>query len=114
MPESTERPFWQSAAFWITIAFLPMLYMVVYRVLWATAPDGTQLFSTDMQSVVITSIIVGLLGTITGYFMGSSSSNKTKDDTINTLSAKAPAISVPVPVPEKKSDDEPLPEIILK
>ena len=60
-------PWWRflvNAAFWIALALLPLLYMVVYRVLWGS-------FSEQLQTVVVTAIVSGLLGSITGFFFGS-------------------------------------------
>lgn len=83
-----EKPFWYSPTPWITLALIPLIYMVTYRVLWGQTAEGEILFSPEMQSVVITAIMAGCLGAITGFFMGTSFANKQKDDAIQNLSSK--------------------------
>lgn len=78
-----EHGFWWSPVFWISVLLLPLVYLVVYRVLWADPP-----FSDEMRVMVVTAIATGLLGSITGYFMGSAMGSQRKDDTINALTKR--------------------------
>lgn len=75
-----EHGFWMSPAFWITVALMPLLYMTVWRVLWADPP-----FSDEMRVMVVTAIATGLLGSITGFFLGSAMGSQKKDETIAQL-----------------------------
>lgn len=66
-------PWWRflvNAAFWIAIIMIPIIYLVVIRVLFGVKPDGTALFSEQLQTVVVTAIVSGLLGSVTGFFFG--------------------------------------------
>lgn len=63
-------------AVWITAALLPLVYFTVIRVL---AYDG---FSDEMKVMVVTAVISGILGAITGYWLGTSASSKAKDDAL--------------------------------
>lgn len=65
-------PWWRflaNAAFYIALVTIPLIYMVVYRVLW----DGGS--SEQLKTVVVTAILSGLLGSVTGFFFGSAYSN---------------------------------------
>ena len=59
-------------AMWITAALLPLVYIVVWRVL-------TGQFSPEVQSMVIGSVVSGVLSAITGFWLGSSASSQRKD-----------------------------------
>ena len=70
-----ERPFWIGAAFWVTMALLPMVYLALYAVLFR---EG---FSDDIKAMVIGAIFGGVLtGAITAYWFGTSSGSQRKDD----------------------------------
>ena len=71
-----EKPFWYSPAFWVSVALLPLVYLTVYRVLFA---DG---FSDEMRTMVVTAVMAGLLGSLTGYWLGSALGSAKKDETI--------------------------------
>ena len=58
-----NEPFWKAGAFWISMVMIPLIYMVTYKVLWGQ-------FSEQLQTVVVTAILSGLLGAITGFFFG--------------------------------------------
>ena len=53
----------------ISVALLPLVYWVCWRVL--TGP-----FSPEVQSVVIGAVVGTVLGAITGFWLGSSASNQ--------------------------------------
>lgn len=73
-----EKPFWFSPAFAITCLLVPLVYLVVSAVVFGL---GGQ-WSDEMRSVVVTAIVTGLLGSISGYYLGSSLGSKSKDATI--------------------------------
>jgi|GEM_PF-2137010 len=56
-----------------TAALLPLVYGVVWRVL-------TGQFSAEVQSMVIGAVVSGALGSITGYWLGTSASSARKDE----------------------------------
>jgi hypothetical protein len=68
-----EKGFWHSPAFWITLALLPLVYGVTYMVL-----SGD--FSQETKAMVVAAIITGVLGAVTGFWLGTSfgSSRKTE------------------------------------
>lgn len=57
---------WLSPALWISIALLPLVYMVVGAVLFGS--DWTN----DIRAMVVSSIISLVLGSVTGFFLGTS------------------------------------------
>ena len=59
---------------------MPLVYLVVWRVL--TGP-----FSAEVQSMVIGAVVSGGLGSITGFWLGSSASSQRKTEQAET---KAP------------------------
>lgn len=67
----TRPAVWYAAA--ITVALLPLVYLVVWRVL--TGP-----FSAEVQSMVIGAVASGVLSNITGFWLGSSASSQRKTD----------------------------------
>lgn len=68
-------PFWKQPAIWVTAALLPMVYLVLYAVIWVDK------FATqDMKALVVGSIISGLLAGITGFWLGTSFSSQRKDE----------------------------------
>ena len=81
-----SQPFWKQPAFYITLLLVPLVYLVVLIVLW----PGSN-FSTDIKTMVVTAVVSGVLGAITGFWLASSWSSTRKDDTIaNTLKEKQP------------------------
>jgi muramidase (phage lysozyme) len=68
------KGFWHQPAFWMSLFLMPLVYGVAYRVLW------TDVFSTEVQSMVIAAIISGVLGSITGYWLGTSFSSQKKTE----------------------------------
>lgn len=69
--------FWKQPAFWITLLLLPLIYIVVFSVLGLV---GSIVFSTEIQIMVVSSIISGLLGAITGFWLGTSWSSARKTE----------------------------------
>lgn len=64
----------------IVAGFLtPLLYIVVIAVTF----DLGGAWSDEMRSVVVTAIVTGLLGSITGFFLGSSYGSSRKTDMLN-------------------------------
>ena len=63
--DPTAPPFWRQGAFVVAVILTPLIYMTVFRVLWG---DG---YSEQLRTVVVTAILSGLLGALTGYFFGS-------------------------------------------
>jgi hypothetical protein len=61
-------------ALWITFALLPLVYMTVGAVLFR---EG---WSQDVKAMVVASIVSGVVGAITGYWLGTSFSSARKDE----------------------------------
>lgn len=57
----------------VTAAILPLVYLVTWCVL--TGP-----FSPEVQSMVIGSVVGSGLGSVTGFWLGSSASSQRKDE----------------------------------
>ena len=67
---STEQvPYWKNPAFVIAAFLSPLIYMVSVEILFN--PSG-QTWSDDIKMMFVTAIVSGLLGSITGFFLGSS------------------------------------------
>lgn len=77
--QNAERPFFYSPAFWIFLTLCPLLYMVVGSVVLGWSD---QEWSDEMKSVVVTAIVTGLLGAITGYYFGSSYGSQKKTEAL--------------------------------
>lgn len=71
--------FWRNPAVLVTAALAPLLYIVVVRVMLYPAE-----WSETLRAVVVTAIVSGLLGSITGFFLGSSLGSQRKDAVIAT------------------------------
>lgn len=69
--------FWKQPAIWVTAALLPMAYIVVLTVMGLI---GNQKFTPEIQSMVIASVISGVLGGITGFWLGTSFSSSKKTE----------------------------------
>lgn len=68
-----QTPPWKNPAVWITFLFVPLIYGAAWAVLYR---DGA---SDDLKTMVVTAIFAGLLGSITGFFLGSSLGSQRKD-----------------------------------
>lgn len=74
-----ERGPWMNPAIWIAAALLPLVYIVVCVVMFNL---GSGDWGNEIKVMVITAVVSGVLGAITGYFLGSSMSSRTKDELI--------------------------------
>jgi muramidase (phage lysozyme) len=69
----SESPkFWLQPAFAIAVAVLPLVYFTVYIVL-------TGAFSDETKVMVVTAVVTGALGSVLGFFLGSSHGSQNKD-----------------------------------
>lgn len=68
----------RNMALWVTGALLPLVYLVVATVLFK---DG---FSDDVRAMTVAAVISGVLGAITGYWLGTSFSSAKKDERAST------------------------------
>lgn len=82
-PPKQDDPFWKHPAFWITLAILPLVYMVAGIVL---LKDG---YSNDLRTVVVTAIVSGAFGSITGFWLASSW-NQNKQAAATAAAGKSP------------------------
>ncbi len=64
-----QIPFWKNGAFVLSVVLVPLIYMVAVEILFN--PSG-QTWSDDIKMMFVTAIVSGLLGSITGFFLGSS------------------------------------------
>lgn len=65
---------WLSPALWISIALLPLVYMVVGAVLFGSG------WTNDIRAMVVSSIISLVLGSVTGFFLGTSYGSQNRAD----------------------------------
>lgn len=72
-----QVPWWKNPAIIIALAILPLVYMVAVAVLFGV---GGQPFSDDIKTLLVTAIVTGALGSITGFFLGSSLGSQSKDN----------------------------------
>lgn len=63
----------KTPAFAVTMALLPLVYMTVYYVL-------TGDFASEVKSMVIAAVVSGILGSVAGFWLGSSFSSQRKDE----------------------------------
>ncbi len=71
--QASGKP-WQSPAMWISLALLPLVYLVVSAVLFG---EG---WTNDIRAMVVSSIISLVLGSVTGFFLGTSYGSQRKTD----------------------------------
>jgi muramidase (phage lysozyme) len=71
-----QIPFYKNPGFIMACLLSPLIYMVVYKTMW----DPT--FSEQLKTVVVTAVLSGLLGALTGFYFGSSLSSAKKDDAL--------------------------------
>lgn len=69
-------PAWRQPAFLVTLLLLPLVYLVTWQVL--TGPVDA--FSSEVKSMVVAAIISGVLGALTGYWLGTSFSSQRKTE----------------------------------
>ena len=71
--QATGKP-WLSPALWISLLLLPLVYLVVIAVMFG---DG---WTNDIRAMVVSSIISLVLGSVTGFFLGTSYGSQRKTD----------------------------------
>jgi hypothetical protein len=64
----------RNMALWITVMLLPLVYITVCAVLF------TDDWTSETRAMVVAAVISGVLGAITGYWLGTSFSSSKKDD----------------------------------
>jgi muramidase (phage lysozyme) len=69
--------FWKQPAFWVTLLLMPLVYLVVVTVLGLVGPGQ---FSVEIQIMVVSSIVSGLLAAISGFWLGTSWSSARKTE----------------------------------
>ena len=74
---------WRSPTVLIALAMLGLPYIAVARVLFG---DG---FSEQLQTVVVTAAVTGILGYIGGYYFGTTRNNSAKDVVIAEMARRA-------------------------
>lgn len=74
--QASEKPF-MSPAFWISLTLLPLVYLVVSAVLFG---EG---WTNDIRAMVVSSIISLVLGSVTGFFLGTSYGSQRKTELMN-------------------------------
>lgn len=67
------RP-WLNPALWITVLLLPLVYMTVYFVM------TNEKFSQDVKSMVVATVVSGVLSAVAGYWLGTSFSSSRKTE----------------------------------
>ena len=63
---------WMSPALWVAVLILPLVYLVVAAVMFG---EG---WTNDIRAMVVSSIISLVLGSITGFFLGTSYGSQQK------------------------------------
>lgn len=74
--QASEKPL-MSPAFWISLTLLPLVYLVVVAVLFG---EG---WTNDIRAMVASSIISLVLGSVTGFFLGTSYGSQRKTELMN-------------------------------
>jgi len=74
--QSSSKP-WLSPALWVSILILPLVYIVVVAVMFG---EG---WTNDIRAMVVSSIISLILGSITGFFLGTSYGSQRKTDLLS-------------------------------
>ncbi len=73
---SSGPPPWKSPALWVTLALLPLVYLVVAAVLFG---EG---WTPEIKAMVVSSVISIVLGGATGYYLGTSYGSQKKTEII--------------------------------
>jgi len=68
---------WRSPAIWVAAALIPLVYMVVAAVLFGAG------WTNDIRAMVVSSIISLVLGSVTGFFLGTSYGSQRKTEILN-------------------------------
>lgn len=69
----------RNMALWVTIMLLPLVYVTVTAVLFT---DG---WTSETRAMVVAAVISGVLGAITGYWLGTSFSSARKDERLGVV-----------------------------
>lgn len=72
----------RNMALWVTVMLLPLVYMTVGAVLFMTG------WSQDVKAMTVAAVISGVLGAMTGYWLGTSFTSAKKDDRLAATEAK--------------------------
>lgn len=83
----TNEGFAKQPAIWVTMMLMPLVYIVVTAVLgikfpWVGAITDVK-FATEIQIMVVTAIISGVLGAVTGFWLGTSFSSSRKTELLS-------------------------------
>ena len=70
----TITPPSKNLALWVTVGLLPLVYIVVSAVMFR---EG---WPTEIRAMVVASVVSGVLGAITGFWLGSSFGSQRKDE----------------------------------
>ena len=73
--DTAQVPWWMNPAVIVAVLVLPLVYMVVSAVVFGV---GGQAWSDDVKTLTVTAILSGALGSITGFFLGSSLGSQRK------------------------------------
>jgi len=69
-----QPPPGRNVALWVTAALLPLVYMTVGAVVFA---DG---WPAEVRAMVVAAVVTGVLGGVTGYWLGTSASSARKTE----------------------------------
>ncbi len=86
--DPAQVPYWRNPAMIVTVLLAPLLYIVVIAVTFNLGGAGQDGWSDEMRSVVVTAIVTGLLGSLSGFWLGSSFGSTRKTDMINAQAEK--------------------------
>lgn len=107
--QTADKPFWFNPMFWITMALLPMMYMVTFQVLFTLAGpymvsngvSGSPLLPNPWFAVIgfdpntrtgLINLIVGFIfGGVTGVWFGTTVSKQKSDQAVTDQTAVDPA-----------------------
>ncbi len=67
---------WKSPALWVTLAMLPLVYLVVGAVLFGAG------WTAEIKAMVVSSVISIVLGGVSGYYLGTSYGSQKKTEII--------------------------------
>lgn len=74
--DPNQVPLYKNPAFIVAGLLTPLIYMVAVEILFN---PSKQTWSDDIKMMFVTAVVSGLLGSITGFFMGSSLGSQKKD-----------------------------------
>ena len=68
-------PIWHMGAFWLSAAFIPLIYYVTYVVV-----DNESRFGSDTRAFVVGAVLGTLLGSLCAFWLGTNASSQKKTD----------------------------------